>query len=211
MDEPLVRNLYKCWPFRGRPSNHLGCKWAIATHLKMDNWWEGGVVVPFGMFDRLGICPVKGAYSWTAWEGSRTKSRYAPQTTPTRKPGKAWLRPRRRPAAVEPSSSSLAGDTWVGLTHLGRHIWMYATVPVRFERKNLVLVKIRSVYTWCTQTDGRGAIRASSSPHVWNCSVLHNLWSCSVCLLVLTKNIIQSTLVTCTKLSLPNTSFHQRW
>ncbi len=35
--------LYRCWTLRGHPSDHLGCKWAIATHLKVDNWWEGVV------------------------------------------------------------------------------------------------------------------------------------------------------------------------
>ncbi len=129
--------------------------------------------MPFGVSDRLGLYPVKGAYSWTAWEGSRTKSLCVPQTTPTRKPGKAWLRPRRKPAAVEPLSSSPAGDTWVGLTHLGparslngrTSFWPSAG-------QNLICLHIVCIDCW------KGAIRASASPHVWNCSVLHNLWSC---------------------------------
>ncbi len=44
MDEPAVRNLSTGVELLGCPSDHLGCKWAIATHLKVDNWWEGGVV-----------------------------------------------------------------------------------------------------------------------------------------------------------------------
>lgn len=54
-----------------------------------------------------------GMSTWTAWAASRTKSQCAPRTTPTRRHGRAWRRPRRRRGAEGPLSSSLEAATWV--------------------------------------------------------------------------------------------------
>ncbi|XP_044937434.1 RNA polymerase II elongation factor ELL isoform X2 [Mustela putorius furo] len=54
-----------------------------------------------------------GMFTWTASAASRTKSQCVPPTTPTRKHGRAWHRPKRRHGAVGPSSSRLEAATWV--------------------------------------------------------------------------------------------------
>lgn len=81
-------------------------------------WWQAQGVTQLTCWSVcLTLSPVcfsvRGAFSWTAWVESRTRSRCVPRTTLTRRPGKAWLRQRRRPAAGVRSSSSLGGDTWV--------------------------------------------------------------------------------------------------
>ena len=70
------------------------------------------------------VVTVKAAFSWTAWRGSRTRSQCAPLMTRTRRPVRAWLWWRRRPAAGGPSSSSLGGDTSVR-TRRGDHSQVY--------------------------------------------------------------------------------------
>ncbi|KAJ8374404.1 hypothetical protein SKAU_G00049840 [Synaphobranchus kaupii] len=80
----------------------------------------GGTILRAASTASSSTSPAKGAFSWTAWVGSRIRSPCAPQTTPTRRPGKAWHRQRRRPAAGGPSSSSPGADTWVRRCRSGK-------------------------------------------------------------------------------------------
>lgn len=95
-----------------------------------------------------------GLLSWTAWAPSRTRLQWMPQTTPTRRPGKAWLRWRRRRGGAEPLSSSRAADTsvrdeaphmhppnpWVGVA---QHWHLYAPATADFA------LLIYCMQLWC--------------------------------------------------------------
>lgn len=63
--------------------------------------------------DISSCCAAMGMFTWTVWAASRIRSQCVPPMTPTRRPGRAWRRQRRRLGAEVPLSLRLEAAMWV--------------------------------------------------------------------------------------------------
>lgn len=63
--------------------------------------------------DISSCCAAMGMFTWTVWAASRIRSQCVPPMTPTRRPGRAWRRQRRRLGAEVLLSLRLEAAIWV--------------------------------------------------------------------------------------------------